>query len=971
MPLLKRSPVILSRCHSTAASIPKLVVGIRKEDPSRIWERRAPLTPDAVHHLLNSTGVDVLIQECERRAFCTSDYVKAGARVHKTLEPAHIVLGIKETPVDQVLTTPAISPWTRKPIPRTYLMFSHTIKGQPYNMQLLSKFLAAPSIPDPHSPPRLIDYELLTDDAGKRTVGFGWFAGVAGALETLVALSKALLQQGVASPFLHTPRPHTLPNLPAIRKAFRAVGDHIIEHGTPKSLGPFVIGLTGTGNVAQGVLSILTELPIVQVSVKDLPALVSNPGTDLRKVYLVHAKGSDYLARSDGTSNREDYYRNPSKYHSSFHTDLAPYLTTLVNAVGWSQGYPRLITNEQLPITLELARRVASASGNPLGRFVSVGDISCDVQGGLEFLTHTTTLCDPSYTSRPANLSSHLPGVQMMAVDILPTALPIDASTHFSNVLMPYLESLIADYKGSKRGELKGALNRATVAREGKLAEKHAWLGEKVEAWRASSIRKTQTTMRKQRILMLGSGMVAGPAISEICKRNDIELVVASNSLSGAESLTHRHENASAVFIDTADQVVVESMISQSDLVISLLPVSFHPAIAKLCIKQRKHLVTASYISPAMRDLDERALNSDVLLLNEIGLDPGIDHCSAISLLRRLHSQNKRVVSFTSFCGGVPAPESAEGIPLGYKFSWSPRGVLTAALNGSRFKLGGMNYEILGEKNLRSGFPNVPVSDVLKLEGIANRDSIPYVDTYGLGKLEELRTVLRGTLRYPGFSQLMDAFKSIGLLDTEAPFTIDDWSSLIRITLKRKLGIDIASNDLTSVLSAAKDVIPRATDIYQLQTALEYLSLVPSSSPAPPVPKFSATAIDHLANLLAQKLRYEPEERDLVILNHEIIARDVSGQEEVHSSSLITYGGSEASAMARCVGLPVAFAALNVLDGRVTARGVCGPGVEDNLWKGVLDGLEEVGLGMKETVRPNTSTSLTVESALKVGFRAP
>ena len=177
MPLLKRSPIILRRCHSTTASTPKLVVGIRKEDPSRTWERRAPLTPDAVHHLVKSTEVDVLIQDCERRAFCTSDYVKAGARVHKTLEPAHIVLGIKETPINQVLTTPVVSPRTSKPVPRTHLMFSHTIKGQHYNMQLLSKFLAAPSRPDPHLLPRLIDYELLTDDAGKRTVGFGWFAG--------------------------------------------------------------------------------------------------------------------------------------------------------------------------------------------------------------------------------------------------------------------------------------------------------------------------------------------------------------------------------------------------------------------------------------------------------------------------------------------------------------------------------------------------------------------------------------------------------------------------------------------------------------------------------------------------------------------------------------------------------------------------------------------------------------------------
>lgn len=214
----------------------------------------------------------------------------------------------------------------------------------------------------------------------------------------------------------------------------------------------------------------------------------------------------------------------------------------------------------------------------------------------------------------------------------------------------------------------------------------------------------------------------------------------------------------------------------------------------------------------------------------------------------------------------------------------------------------------------------------------------------------------------------MDIFKSIGLLDTEAPFTIDSWPLLLQITLKRRLGVDIGSSDLASMLAAAKDVIPATIDIYQLQTALEYLSLVPSSSPAPPVLKSSATPIDHLTNLLAQKLRYEPHERDLVILNHEVIAKDVSGREEVHSSSLITYGGSEASAMARCVGLPVAFAALKVLDGRVSARGVCGPAIEESLWKGVLDGLEKVGLGMKEGVRPKNSTSTTVESSLIAGL---
>lgn len=212
----------------------------------------------------------------------------------------------------------------------------------------------------------------------------------------------------------------------------------------------------------------------------------------------------------------------------------------------------------------------------------------------------------------------------------------------------------------------------------------------------------------------------------------------------------------------------------------------------------------------------------------------------------------------------------------------------------------------------------------------------------------------------------MDIFKSIGLLDAEDPFTIDDWPSLIRTTLKRKLGADVGFSDL---LAAAKDVIPATTDTYQLQMALDYLSLIPSLSPAPPVLKSSAAPIDHFANLLTQKLRYEPHERDLVVLNHEIIAQDVSGREEVYSSSLITYGGSEASAMARCVGLPIAFAALKVLDGYVSARGVCGPAVEETLWKGVLDGLEEVGLGMKETVRPKTSTSVTVEDTLAAGLR--
>jgi Alanine dehydrogenase/PNT, N-terminal domain len=171
MQILQRSPLIFRRHFSETS---RVVLGIRREDPARVWERRCPLTPDAVHNLIHSSSVDVLIQDCERRAFKTADFVAAGARVHDTLEPAHIILGIKEPPVAEVLTSPVPSP--SSPTTRTYLMFSHTIKGQPYNMGLLSKFLSSPTVPNPRLLPRLIDYELLTD-AGKRTVGFGWFAG--------------------------------------------------------------------------------------------------------------------------------------------------------------------------------------------------------------------------------------------------------------------------------------------------------------------------------------------------------------------------------------------------------------------------------------------------------------------------------------------------------------------------------------------------------------------------------------------------------------------------------------------------------------------------------------------------------------------------------------------------------------------------------------------------------------------------
>ncbi|KAJ6584864.1 Saccharopine dehydrogenase-domain-containing protein [Mycena capillaripes] len=953
-----------------------LTVGLRREDPTRIWERRTPLTPNAVKRLV-SEHIKVHVEPCDRRVFRDHEYVQAGAIIKDNLQDAHIIVGIKETPLPELITNPI-----RPSIPgglsaRTHLMFSHTAKGQTYNTALLSRFVRDnPLVHDPFLP-RLIDYEHLTDDAGKRTVGFGWFAGVAGVLESLSAMAHSHLEIGVASPFIYTPRPHTLPSLDQLRKSLREIGERIANEGTPRKLGPFIIGLTGTGNVTNGCLSILSELPIEQISVKDLGGLVNQQAPNLRKIYLVHAKPQDYLRRLDGLEyDRTHYYEQPQAYRSIFSTEVAPYLTLFLNGVGWAPSFPRLMTSADLIETLSRAKAIGGA------RFTNIGDISCDPGGGLEFLPRSSTLSSPFYKTRPSALPSYLPSVQMMAVDILPASIPLDASEHFSNALAPYLDNLIEYYRAGGAGVLDPALERATIASGGQLAEKHRWLQDSVDKLRMKGLLEPDAVLptapvedsssdevvigsmgvlRKKKVLLLGSGMVAGPAVEEIARREDVQLLIASNSYVEASKLAQHYPNVECQIIDMKEEDSYARLISEADVVISLLPVGFHATVAQQCIKHKKHMVTASYISPAMKALDKAALEADVLLLNEIGLDPGIDHCSAISLVSRLQAEGKRIVAFTSFCGGLPAPDVAV-LPLRYKFSWSPRGVLTAALNSAQYKLANEVWNIPENRLLRSYFPSVPINKDFMLEGLPNRDSLPYRSTYNLGKSSDVRTLIRGTLRYPGFSRLMESFRVVGFLELNKSIRLERWSSFLRQSLE--LQVPMPEDPWTFVERTIGQDIGQVEEFH---TALEFLSLVPSSTatptPMPPLPTESMSPLDIFAYLLSFKLRYLPHERDMVILAHEVIAHKPGKPDEVHHSSLITYGTPKATAMARTVGLPVAIAALNVLDGKVAIRGVAGP-TDPSIFKPVLRGLEEVGLGMKEGI----ATGRSIERSLLPGL---
>ncbi|KAF4583903.1 hypothetical protein EYR40_002401 [Pleurotus pulmonarius] len=992
---------------SLARPARNVVVGIRKEDPARIWERRCPLTPTHIYNLRRK-DVKVFVERCQRRIWSEKELVEAGAKIVPSLEDADIVLGIKEPPVETVLTRPPSNS------PRTHVMFSHTAKGQPYNTGLLAKFLPKYNLKDDLNgimsrAPRLIDYELIKDEeSDKRVVGFGWFAGVAGVLESLSSMAHSHLEMGIASPFLYTPRPHTQSSLSALRASLKQIGETIKEKGTPPALGPVVIGLTGNGNVSQGCLSMLRELPIQYVQPKDLPRLVSDTKTPLDRIYLVHALPHHYISRLDGAPyDREDYYRAPQSYRSDFAEKIAPYLTLLLNGAGWQSSFPRLMTTKQLEAALFRASAIGGA------RLLNIGDISCDLGGGLEFMTRSSTISEPFYKLQ---VNTSLPAVQIMSVDILPTTIPLDASEHFAEAFKPYLNALIEQYQQFPHNSHKWpdsddkymkALDRATIAMNGELTSPHLWLQDNVTKWKAENPSEAQKLAddassiflmslfkgngnnrqhetkaaerqqvykpssvgdaasadvaeanrgyvggKKKRMLMLGSGMVAGPAVDEIARRPDVELLIASNSLREVEKLTEHHLNVKYRLIDMKDLSTVSDLISESDVVISLLPASLHPKAAELCIKHKKHLVTASYISSDMALLDKSAIDADVLLLNEIGLDPGIDHCSAISLIERLKSQGKNIASFISFCGGLPAPDVPH-VPLRYKFSWSPRGVLTAALNSAQYRLNDTTYNITGDNLLKTYFPDVPITDKFDLEGIANRDSLTYVNTYNLED-QPIRTILRGTLRYPGFSKLMDSFKSLGILETNKTMYLERWSSLVPQAISIKLGVKFGTLD---VPGAIKTLVGES-QARELFNALRWLGLLPSidaSAPMqsfPPMPREKLAPIDLFSILLAHKLKYKSSEKDMVLMSHEIIAspKVPGAKPEIHTSNLMVLGDDRASAMARTVGLPVAFAALRVIDDQVAVRGVVGP-KHESIYRPILSELERVGLGMQESMR--------------------
>jgi saccharopine dehydrogenase (NAD+, L-lysine-forming) len=426
-------------------------IGIRREDKS-IWERRVPVVPDDARRLKDAHAVEVYVQPSEICVFPDEEFARAGAEVREDLSACPVIFGVKEMPLD--FFEPG----------KTYVFFSHTVKGQPYNMPMLRRLLELGC--------NLIDYEKVADEKGRRLIFFGRHAGLAGMIESLWALGQRLEWEGIPNPFSRLRHTYEYASLAEAGQAISEAGQRIASDGLPESLAPLICGVAGYGNVARGVFEILDFLPIEEIEPERVASLA---GGDCSRhvVYKAVFKEEHTVVPRSPTDRFElqDFYQHPEKYWGVFE-DYVPHLTLVVNCIYWEARYPRLITRQFL--------RQLYAGDQPCLRVI--GDISCDVEGAVECTLRCTEPDRPVFVYDPLE-DRAIDGYQgrgpvVMAVDILPSELPREASIDFSRVLMDFIPAIAgADFSVPfEQLNLPPEIKRAIIAYHGQLAPDYRYI---------------------------------------------------------------------------------------------------------------------------------------------------------------------------------------------------------------------------------------------------------------------------------------------------------------------------------------------------------------------------------------------------------------------------------------------------------------------------------------------------------------
>lgn len=441
--------------------------------------------------------------------------------------------------------------------------------------------------------------------------------------------------------------------------------------------------------------------------------------------------------------------------------------------------------------------------------------------------------------------------------------------------------------------------------------------------------------MRK--ILILGAGRSASSLIHYLISHADQQewcISVADKDRTQADRLVQEGpEVAQGIALDAGNNEARSALIAQHDLVISMLPAFMHMDVLKDCLRLKKHVITPSYVPDALWPLDAEFKNAGLIVLNEMGLDPGIDHMSAMRILDRIRAEGGRMEAFESYCGGLVAPESDDN-PWGYKFSWNPRNVVLAGQGGSaKYIRDGITkyipYHKLFQQTVR-----IEVAGQGAFDGYANRDSLKYRKAYGI---EDIPTLLRGTLRKAGYCAAWDAFVQLGCTDDGFSMELGangTWSDYLNAFLPAD-----GRHDLRTRLSDYLGLDLQG----DVMAKLEWLGLFSSA----PIGVAGLTPAATLQHLLEQKWKLGPDDKDLVVMWHRFRYAVDGAHQEIHASLSVVGSDQTHTAMARTVGLPIAIACKLLLNDKITDRGVLLP-LKPVIYDPVLNELEKLGITFRE-----------------------
>jgi saccharopine dehydrogenase-like NADP-dependent oxidoreductase len=442
-------------------------------------------------------------------------------------------------------------------------------------------------------------------------------------------------------------------------------------------------------------------------------------------------------------------------------------------------------------------------------------------------------------------------------------------------------------------------------------------------------------------IVILGTGKSSSSLIQYLLKKSDEEnlhLIIGDISLVSAQNKTNNHHNATPIVIDIFDEIKRKALIQKADIVISMLPAHLHIEIAKDCILYKKHLVTASYVSDAMQELDADAKNNNLIFMNEVGLDPGIDHMSTMKTINEIRKKGGKMILFESFCGGLVAPESDTNL-WNYKFTWAPRNVVLAGQGGAAKFIQEGTYKYIPYKNLFRRTEFLEVEGYGKFEAYSNRDSLKYIDIYGL---KDILTLYRGTIRRVGFSKAWNMFVQLGMTDDS--YTMEGSEDM---SYRQFVNSFLPYHPTDSVEIKMRLILKIDQDDSMWDKLLELDLFNPNKK----VGLKNATPAQILEKILTDSWTLQPQEKDMIVMYHKL-GYELDGKKKQIDSKMVCVGENQTyTAMAKTVGLPVAMATLLILNGKIKTPGVQIP-IREEVYLPILKELEEYDVIFKEQEVP-------------------